>query len=51
MFYCVHKLRWKPRDFINMDAREKGLMIALIDERIKQEEKAEQAAKRQRRRR
>lgn len=50
MFYCVHKLRWKPRDFINMDAREKGLMIALIDERIKQEEKEAAKIKRHRRR-
>ena len=38
-YYCVHKFRWKPRDFINMDAREKGLLIALIDQRIKEESK------------
>lgn len=36
------------REFINMDAREKGLLIALIDQRIREEQKQIARAKRKR---
>jgi hypothetical protein len=33
------KLHWKPHDFVLLPPREKALMIAFIDERLKQEKK------------
>jgi len=34
-YYCLHKLRIRPREFLEMDRKEKAFIIASI--RIKQE--------------
>jgi hypothetical protein len=38
-YYAVMKLHWKPHDFVLLPPREKALMIAFIDERLKPEKK------------
>lgn len=38
-YYAVMKLHWKPSDYAFLPPREKALLIAFIDERIKQEER------------
>lgn len=38
-FYAVMKLKWKPNEFAFLPPRERALMYAFIDEKIKQEEK------------
>ncbi len=38
-YYALHKLNIRPREFMNMDIREKAFVIAAIDERIKAEKK------------
>lgn len=43
-YYALHKLHIRPREFIEMDMREKAFVIAAIDERVKAEK---QSAKRQ----
>lgn len=49
-YYCLHRFRWRPREFVEMPMREKALVIAMIDERIKQERRQEAELKRKRRR-
>ena len=43
-YYALHKLHIRPREFMEMDMREKAFVIAAIDERIDAEK---QSAKRQ----
>lgn len=38
-YYAVMKLHWKPSDYAFLPPREKALLIAFIEERIKQEER------------
>lgn len=38
-YYAVMKLHWKPSDFALLPLKERALMCAFIDERMKQEEK------------
>jgi hypothetical protein len=38
-FYAVMKLHWKPSDFAFLPERERALLCAFIDERVKQEDK------------
>lgn len=37
-YYAVMKLHWKPSDFAFLPPRERALMYAFIDERVKSEE-------------
>ena len=43
-YYALHRLHIRPREFMEMDMREKAFVIAAIDERVKAEK---QSAKRQ----
>lgn len=36
-YYALHKLHIRPREFMDMDIREKAFVIAAIDERVKAE--------------
>ena len=38
-YYCLHKFRWKPSEFLNLDRYEKAAVIAFIDIRIGEEKK------------
>lgn len=38
-YYAVMKLHWRPSEFAFLPLKERLLMYAFIDERIKQEEK------------
>lgn len=38
-YYCLHRFRWTPRQFMNMSMHEKAFVIAAIDIRIKKEKK------------
>ena len=38
-YYAVMKLRWKPSEFAFLPPKERALMYAFIDERVKEEEK------------
>lgn len=38
-YYAVMKLHWKPSDYAFLPPKEKALLIAFIEERIKQEER------------
>ena len=38
-YYAVMKLKWKPSEFAFLPPRERALMYAFIDHRIKEEEK------------
>lgn len=38
-YYAVMKLRWKPSEFAFLPPKERALMYAFIEERIKEEEK------------
>jgi len=35
----MHKLHWTPRQFIDLDQKEKAVVIAFIDQRIEDEKK------------
>ncbi len=48
-YYCLHRFHWPPSRFLGLDIREKAAVIAMIDERIKNEKK--QAGRRAGRRR
>ena len=48
-YYCLHRFHWRPRMFESMPAREKALVIAMIDERIKQEKLEADRIRRKRR--
>ena len=50
-YYCLHKFRWKPRDFVEMDRYQKAFVIAAIDKKSKQEEKENKQLKTRGRRR
>lgn len=45
-YYCLHKFRWKPSDFVNLSLPEKALTMAMIDERLKEEKKEHARVKR-----
>ena len=47
-YYCLHKLRITPRQFDEMDLREKAFIMASIDIRMENEKEAEKKAKRKR---
>ena len=52
-YYALHKLHMRPREFMEMDMREKAFVIAAIDERIdaeKQSAKCQSRATRPRKR-
>lgn len=38
-YYAVMRLRWKPSEFAFLPPRERALMYAFIEERIREEEK------------
>lgn len=38
-YYAVIKLRWKPSEFAFLPPKERAVMYAFIEERIKEEEK------------
>lgn len=38
-YYCLHKFRWKPSEFVNLSLKEKALVIEMIDERLREEKK------------
>lgn len=38
-YYAVMQLNWKPRDFAFLPDKERALMYAFIDEKIKNEKK------------
>ena len=37
-YYCVMKLHWKPEEYLSLSFREKILMKAFIEERLRAEE-------------
>lgn len=38
-YYCLHKFRWPPSQFDALPQKEKALVIAMIDEKLKQEKR------------
>ena len=38
-YYCLHRFRWPPHIFNEMPVREKALVMAMIDHRIKEEQR------------
>lgn len=46
-YYALHKLNIRPREFMEMDIREKAFVIAAIDERIRAEKEASARMKKQ----
>lgn len=38
-YYCLHKFRWKPSEFLDLDRYEKAAVIAFIDIRVEEEKK------------
>lgn len=48
-YYALHKLHMRPREFMEMDMREKAFVIAAIDERIDAEKRAARDAGKKRR--
>ena len=38
-YYTLHKFHWSPSYFANLPQSEKALVIAMIDEKIKEEKK------------
>ncbi|HFD2064472.1 TPA: hypothetical protein ACF2DS_000166 [Clostridium perfringens] len=47
-YYCLHKFHWLPSQFAELSLNEKAMVMAMIDERLK-EEKKEQAKIKKRR--
>lgn len=45
-YYCLHKFRWKPSEFANLSLPEKAMVMAMIDERVKEEKKEQSKIKR-----
>ncbi|MGL4875180.1 MAG: hypothetical protein ACRC30_11090 [Clostridium sp.] len=45
-YYCLHKFNWEPSKFATLSRREKALVIAMIDERVKEEKKESSKMKR-----
>lgn len=45
-YYCLMKFHWEPSKFVNLPFNEKALVIAMIDQRIKEEKKAKASIKR-----
>lgn len=39
-YYTLHKFHWTPSQFANLPHKEKALVIAMIDEKIKEDKKA-----------
>lgn len=39
-YYALHKLHIRPREFMEMDMREKAFVIAAIDERVRAEKQS-----------
>lgn len=44
-FYAVMKLHWKPYEFAFLPPKERALMYAFIDERLREEEKQQKKLK------
>ena len=49
LHYCVQKLKWKPREYLELNNKEKAFLIASIQLRIESEKKEADKAKRKRR--
>lgn len=47
-YYALSKWGWEPSKFANLPRKEKFLVIAMIDDIIKQEKKVQSKAKRKR---
>lgn len=47
-YYCLHKLRITPRQFDEMDLREKAFIIASINIKMEEDKKEQRKAKRKR---
>lgn len=45
-YYCLHKLKILPSQFINLDRYEKAFIMASIEMKIEQDKKAEKQLKR-----
>ena len=46
-FYTMNNFGWKPDDWLALTRREKGMVIAGIDIRVKEEERAQKQAERE----
>lgn len=38
-YYCFNKLHWKPHEYDSLPFKEKALVIAFINERVRQEKR------------
>lgn len=45
-YYCLHKLRLLPHDFLALDPYERAFVIAAIDVRVESEQKEQRKLKR-----
>ena len=50
-YYALHKFRWKPSEFLELDPYERAFVIAAIDIRVENEKKEADQAKRKAKRR
>ena len=46
LHYCIQKLRWKPREYLELSDKEKAFLVASIELRIESEKKEAEKAKR-----
>ena len=44
-YHCMHKLHWKPSEYIYLPRKEKAIVHALIRERIKREKEEQSRMK------
>ena len=49
-FYAVMKLKWKPSEFAFLPRKQRAMMYAFIDEKVKSEKKAIKKSKNKTRR-
>ena len=47
-YYCLHKFRWPPDVFLNMDPYTQAFVIAAIDIKVKKDKEEAAKAKRKR---
>lgn len=49
-YYCLHKLHWKPHEFLELSRYEKAFVIAAVEIKLEHDKKEAQKAKVKRKR-
>lgn len=44
-YYCLHKLHWKPHEFLELSRYEKAFVIAAVEIKLEHDKKAAKEAR------